>query len=40
MSVKINIDQEKKAPEPQENTIKIEIIEKDRIEFKLNLKKL
>jgi len=38
MSVKINIDQEEQTPEPQENTIKIEIVEKDRIEFKLNLR--
>lgn len=38
MSVKINITDEEVAPTPEEKTIKIEIVEKDRIEFQLNLR--
>ena len=39
MSVKINITPEEEvAPQEKEKTIKIEIIEKDEIEFNLNLR--
>lgn len=38
MTVKINITDEEVTPVPEEKTIKIEIVEKDEIEFKLNLK--
>tara|TARA_Y100001937_G_C7135462_1_gene339740 strand:+ start:3326 stop:3904 length:579 start_codon:yes stop_codon:yes gene_type:complete len=39
MSVKINITPEEEAtPQEQENSIKIEIIEKDELEFNLNLR--
>ena len=38
MTVKINITDEEVAPAPEERTIKIEIVEKDEIEFNLNLK--
>tara|TARA_Y100000034_G_scaffold64917_1_gene78573 strand:- start:332 stop:907 length:576 start_codon:yes stop_codon:yes gene_type:complete len=38
MTVKINITDEEVAPVPEEKTIKIEIVEKDEIEFNLNLR--
>ena len=38
MSVKINITGEEQAPAPEEKTIKIEIVEKDELEFNLNLR--
>jgi len=38
MTVKINITDEEVAAVPEEKTIKIEIVEKDEIEFNLNLK--
>ena len=38
MTVKINISDEEVEAPPEEKTIKIEIVEKDRIEFKLNLR--
>ena len=39
MSVKINITGEEQAPAPEEKTIKIEIVEKDELEFNLNLRR-
>jgi len=38
MAVKINITDEEVASVPEEKTIKIEIVEKDEIEFNLNLR--
>ena len=38
MTVKINITDEETAPVPEEQTIKIEIVEKDKIEFSLKLR--
>jgi len=38
MTVKINITDEEPAAVPEERTIKIEIVEKDEIEFNLNLR--
>jgi len=38
MSVKINISNDEPVEKPEEKTIKIEIVEKDEIEFDLNLK--
>ena len=38
MSVKINITDEPVAATEEENTIKIQIVEKDEIEFNLNLR--
>ena len=39
MTVKINITPEEAAAvEPEEKTVKIEIVEKDKIEFSLNLR--
>ena len=39
MTVKINITQDEETPtQPEEEKIKIEVVEKDRIEFNLNLK--
>tara|TARA_R110002110_G_scaffold115064_2_gene285323 strand:- start:4925 stop:5500 length:576 start_codon:yes stop_codon:yes gene_type:complete len=38
MSVKINVSGEEATPPPEEETIKITIVEKDEIEFQLNLR--